>query len=221
MHQLVACQPRHKHRYRAQQPQRHTKHQPPARLKRHRHQGCEPHDQSQMTQRLLEAATVGALHQAPQRGLIDRRAVPLNPHRLAHLGQRRPLSRSSLSRLSHRRHRYASFGLLAQARACSDSRRCVRSRRVLWSRAVSGFRWDFFSGVVWGRSPVYCWRSCFTSFRFIQVFSVWLREFWSVVVRICTELCGLRRTGWVGCRAVRGGWAWGWHWLRPSSAHVF
>ncbi len=108
----------------------------------------------------------------------------------------------------------------SSARGCSRRRRCVRSRDVLWSWEVSGFRWTFFPGLVWGRSPVHSWRSCFSFFRFFQVFSVWLRKIWSVVVRICSDLCGLGRTGSPGCRAVRWGcrvfegvpgcgWSWG------------
>ena len=90
------------------------------------------------------------------------------------------------------------------SRACSHSRRCVRSRRVLWSWAVSGFRWNFFPGVVRGRSPVHRWGSWFSFFSFFQVFPVWLREFWSVVVRICADWDEPVRWVVALCGGVRG-----------------
>ena len=58
---------------------------------------------------------------------------------------------------------------------------------------MGGFRFSvglFFPGVVWGRSPVYCWRSCFRSFRFFQVFSGFFGLVEGILVGCCSDLFG-------------------------------
>ena len=72
------------------EPQRDAEHGPPALLERHRRQRPQRHDQPQVAQRLREALAVAALHQRPERRLVDRRAVPLDAQALAHLAQRLP-----------------------------------------------------------------------------------------------------------------------------------
>ena len=68
-------------------PQRDAEHGPPALLERHRRQRPQRHDQPQVPQRVGEALAVAALHQLPERRLVDRRAVPLDAQALAHLAQ--------------------------------------------------------------------------------------------------------------------------------------
>ena len=61
--------------------------------------------QPNVSQRLREALAVAALHQLPERGLLDRAAVPLHPQRLAHLTHRREVGRPRAGEALLRRRR--------------------------------------------------------------------------------------------------------------------